>query len=119
MRHRVKKHTRLSGKAGAHTTATLRNLLTSFFVHKAIMTTAKRAKMIAPEVDRLIGMAKSTDPMNAIRTAMQVLYTEEASRALFEHVVPRYADRSSGFTRVTAIKLRDGDSAKLVRIELV
>jgi large subunit ribosomal protein L17 len=58
--------------------------------------------------------------MNAIRFVMKYLYTKEASLELFKNVAPKYKwVKTSGFTRTTAIKYRDGDSAKLVKVELV
>ena len=46
MRHRVKKHLRLNNKDQAHSDSVLRNLLTSLFLHKRLVTTKKRAKAI-------------------------------------------------------------------------
>ena len=114
----MKKHTHFKSHPAQHGTAMVRNLLTSFFVHKALVTTHKRAKAISPLIDKLINVAKADDRMNAIRTTMTYLYTEESSRALFEQVAPQYTERTSGFSRITPIKYRDGDNAKLVKIEL-
>ena len=58
--------------------------------------------------------------MNAIRYASTYLFTEEASRELFTNIAPKYkGKKTSGFTRMTPIKYRDGDNAKLVALELV
>jgi large subunit ribosomal protein L17 len=57
--------------------------------------------------------------LNAIRYVMRYLYTKDASLELFKNVAPKYKwNKTSGFTRATAIKFRDGDSAKLVKLEL-
>jgi large subunit ribosomal protein L17 len=51
---------------------------------------------------------------------MTYLYTKESSKDLFEHVAPKYkGTKTSWFTRVTPIKYRDGDNAKLVLVELI
>lgn len=118
MRHRVNK-THFHKKDLDHRTAMLRNLLTSLFTHKSIVTTEKRAKAILQDVDRLVNLANSDDKMNAIRSAMSVLFTKESSVELFEHVAPKFKGLSSGFTRITPIKYRDGDSAKVVKLEFV
>ena len=97
----------------------IRNLLTNFCLHKAIVTTAKRARAISAGIDHLIRIVNTHNHMNAIRAVMEQLTTEESSRELFENIAPRYVDRQSGCTRTTAIKYRDGDCAKLVKIELV
>jgi large subunit ribosomal protein L17 len=97
-----------------------RNLVTSFFLHKGITTTEKKAKSIVPMIDKLINAVNTKDEMNAIRYVMEYLFTEDASKELFSNVAPKYKNlRTSGFTRITPIKLRDGDNAKLVALELV
>ena len=96
-----------------------RNLLTSFFLHKSIMTTEKKAKLIVPMIDKLINVVNTKDEMNAIRYVMQYLYTKEASLELFKNIAPKYKDnKTSVFTRITAVKYRDWDSAKIVKLEL-
>jgi large subunit ribosomal protein L17 len=120
MRHRVRKHLKFSNKSFQHRKTMERNLLTSFFLHKSIKTTEKKAKLISPMIDKLINIVNTKDEMNAIRAVMAVLFTKEASLELFKNVAPKYkGEKTSGFTRTTAIKQRDGDNAKIVLIELV
>lgn len=97
----------------------LRNLVTSLFTHKSLVTTEKRARAIVPMVDRLIHAARGENQMNAIRAVMEVVYTKESSQELFGAITPALSAKSSGFTRITPIKYRDGDRAKLVKIEFV
>jgi large subunit ribosomal protein L17 len=40
-------------------------------------------------------------------------------RKLFDEIAPKYADRTSGYTRLTKIGQRAGDAAPIVQIELV
>jgi large subunit ribosomal protein L17 len=97
-----------------------RNLLTSFFIHKSIKTTEKKAQFIVLMIDKLINTVNTKDEMNAIRYVMTYLFTKEASIELFKNVAPQYKDKkTSGFTRSLPIKYRDGDNAKLVLLELV
>ena len=120
MRHKVRKHLKFNNKTTAHRKAMQRNLVTSFFLHKGIKTTEKKAKSIIPLIDKCINAANSKDEMNAIRYVMQYVFTEDASRELFANIAPKYKDtKQSGFTRITPIKYRDGDNAKLVALELV
>jgi len=120
MRHRVRKHLKFNNKSSAHRDALQRNLLSSFFLHKSIKTTDKKAKLIVPMVDKLINIVNTKDEMNAIRYVMKYLYTKEASLELFKNIAPKYkGNKTSGFTRATAIKQRDGDNAKIVMLELV
>ncbi len=120
MRHKVRKHLKFKKKSFQHRNAMQRNLVTSFFLHKGITTTEKKAKSIIPMIDKLINVVNTKDEMNAIRSVMEYLFTEESSRELFSHVAPKYKGlRTSGFTRITPIKYRDGDNAKLVALGLV
>ncbi len=68
---------------------------------------------------RLIEIAKSSQPeYNKIRAISALLFTKEAGVSLMT-LAQNYKDKSGGYTRITPIKYRDGDSAKLVKIELV
>lgn len=97
-----------------------RNLLTSFFLHKSIKTTEKKAKTIVSMIDKLINVVNIKDEMNAIRFVMTYLFTKESSLELFKNVAPKYKwKKTSWFTRIIPIKHRDGDNAKLVLLELV
>ncbi len=120
MRHRVRKHLKFKKKDFSHRKAMQRNLLTSFFLHKQIKTTEKKAKFIVPMIDKLINTVNTKDEMNAIRYVMEYLFTKESSLELFKNVAPKYKwKKTSGFTRITPIKYRDGDNAKIVLLELI
>ncbi len=120
MRHRVRKNLKFNNKSFQHRRAMERNLLTSFFMHKSIKTTEKKAKLIVPMVDKLINVVNTKDEMNAIRYVMTYLFTKDSSVELFKNVAPKFkGKKSSGFTRITPIKYRDWDNAKLVLLELV
>ena len=120
MRHRVRKYLKFNDKSFQHRKAMERNLLSSFFLHKAIKTTEKKARAIVPMIDKLINCANTKDEMNAIRYVMTYLFTKESSKELFTNIAPKYKDKkTSGFTRITPIKYRDGDNAKLVLLELI
>lgn len=120
MRHRVRKHLKFNNKSFQHRRAMERNLLTSFFLHKSIKTTEKKAKLVVPMIDKLINVVNTKDEMNAIRYVMGYLFTKESSLELFKNVAPKYKwTKTSGFTRITPIKYRDWDNAKLVQLELV
>lgn len=120
MRHKVRKHLKFNGKTFQHRKAMQRNLLTSLFTHKSIKTTEKKAKSIIPMIDKMINTVNSKDELNAIKYVMSYLYTKDSSIELFKNVAPKYKGvKNSGFTRITPIKYRDWDNAKLVLLELV
>ena len=116
----MKKYTKFNDKNNKERNTMLRNLLTQVFLHKSIKTTEKRACAIVPMIDKIINNVNSNSEMNAIRYAMMYLFTKESSIELFKNVAPKYkGTKTSGFTRITPIKYRDGDNAKLVLLELI
>ena len=119
MRHQVKKHLHLNGKDTNHRKAVVRNLLTSLFTHKSLETTEKRALAMEGAAHRLIEVAKGPHTeYNKIRMIGAELFTKEASVSLLT-LAKNYAEMKGGYTRIIPIKYRDGDNAKLVKIELV
>tara|TARA_Y100000310_G_C20468808_1_gene708963 strand:- start:205 stop:702 length:498 start_codon:yes stop_codon:yes gene_type:complete len=96
-----------------------RNLVTSLLLYESIRTTKKRAKVIQPAVDKLIHYAKSHPPHVAIRYANRVVTDKNASRKIMEVYCKRYADRTSGLSRITPVGARKGDGAELVDLELI
>lgn len=96
-----------------------RNLVTSLVLYETIRTTRKRAKVIQPLIDRLVTIAKTKSPREAIRAINAVVTHENASRKLMEVLKGRYASRPSGFTRITPVGARQGDGAQLVDLELL
>jgi large subunit ribosomal protein L17 len=93
MRHRIKQTFRLNHKDGDHVNAVLRNMITSFFVHKSMITTEKRAKALSILVDKLINIVNTKDEMNAIREISRYVYTKESSLELFKNIAPKYKEK--------------------------
>ena len=54
MRHQKRKFLKFKNKDQSHRDSMLRNLVTSIFTHKSLITTEKRARAIIPMVDKLI-----------------------------------------------------------------
>lgn len=119
MRHRVNTTFKFNHKDVDHRLAALRNLITSFFMHKSLITTPKRARALSIMVDKLVNVVNTKDEMNAIREVGQYVFTKESSIELFKNIAPKYKEKKCGITTTTAIKYRAGDNAKLVKIQLV
>src|SRR5438309_1941607 len=97
MRHRVAGRT-LSRNA-EHRAALMRNLARALFQHGRIITTVAKAKEARPFVEKLITLAKK-NTLHARRIAIARLHDKEAVKFLFSELVPRFADRPGGYTRV-------------------
>ena len=102
-----------------HRRALLKNLCTSLVMKESLRTTRLKAKGLQAFIDRAISIAKKKVPMNAYRLLKSYVYKEETAKKLISVLKERYKDRTSGFTRINAIKNRVGDNAKLVQIDLI
>jgi large subunit ribosomal protein L17 len=106
------------GGSPAHERLLLANLATALFEHGRITTTEAKAKRLRPLAERLVTFAKRGD-LHARRQVLAVVRDKGVVHVLFEEIGPRYADRPGGYTRVTKIGPRKGDSAPMAVIELV
>ena len=117
MEHR-KQRLRLNQKPN-HAALLLRNLATSIVLYETVRTTKKRAKVVAPMVEKRITPAKAEEARIATRAINAVVMHENASKKLMEVLKQRYAKRPSGYTRITPVGARKGDGAELVDLELM
>lgn len=122
MRHLNRKHLKFNDKDRNHRDSMLRHLVTELIVHKAINTTDKRAHALQEKIDRLFLRVNERltagDTLNAIRFAQPIVTTVAASKELLR-IAPTYKERKGGITRATPFKIRVGDGAKIVRLELL
>ena len=117
MRHQ-KKRNKLSRDAG-HRKALIMNLCTEIVDHERVRTTQAKAKVVKPELEKLITLAKRGD-LHARRQALAALNQNKFTvHKLFEEIAPRYADRSGGYTRILKLGPRRSDATEMVYIELV
>jgi large subunit ribosomal protein L17 len=117
MRH-AKKRNKLSRSAG-HRKALVKNLCMQVVQHERIRTTEAKAKVIRPEVEKLITLAKRGD-LHARRQALSALGQDKFTvHKLFEEIGPRYSQREGGYTRILKLGPRRSDATEMVYIELV
>jgi large subunit ribosomal protein L17 len=84
-----------------------------------VQTTEAKAKVIKPEVEKLITLAKRGD-LHARRQALSELNQDKfVVHKLFEEIAPRYAERPGGYTRILKLGPRRSDSTEMVFLELV
>ncbi len=123
MRHQVAGY-RL-GRTKSARIALRRNLIKQFFTHERIQTTEAKAAAIRGDAERLITLAKNSasgtteQKVNARRLAVSKLGDNQMIKRLFDEIAPRFATRNGGYTRVTKLGPRRGDSAEMVVLELV
>ena len=118
MRHQ-KKRNKLSRDAG-HRKALIRNLCGQVLQHERVRTTEAKAKVVKPEVEKLITLAKRGD-LHARRQAISTLQHPDKGviYKLFEEIAPRYSARPGGYTRILKLGPRKSDATEMVFLELV
>ncbi|MEI8333127.1 MAG: 50S ribosomal protein L17 [Chloroflexota bacterium] len=117
MAHRIDGR-KLSRKQGPRL-ALYKNLVVSVLRYEKVKTTEAKAKEIRPQVERMITLAKRGD-LTARRAVISALPDEPlVVGKLFDEIALKYADRTSGYTRIVKVGFRKGDAAPIVQIELV
>jgi len=116
MRHRKK--TKILDRKKEPREAMLRNLATSIILYEKVKTTKARARAVRPLVEKMITLGKK-NTLASRRQAIKFFYIENPVKKIFEELGPRYKDRPGGYTRITKLGYRQGDSAEMVQIELV
>jgi large subunit ribosomal protein L17 len=117
MAHRIDGR-KLSRKTGPRL-ALYRNLVVSVLRYEQVRTTEAKAKEIRGQVEQIITLARHGS-LDARRRVISALPDEPlVIDKLFNEIAPKYADRTSGFTRIVRLGQRAGDAAPIVQIELV
>ncbi len=106
------------GRTKPHREAMLANMAMSLFTHRVIKTTDAKAKALRPMVDRIISTAKK-DTLASRREVARTIKNKEVFKKLFTEIVPQFADRLSGFSRVIKLGVRRGDGAPISVVELL
>jgi large subunit ribosomal protein L17 len=109
---------KLSRKQGPRL-ALYKNLTVSVLRYERVKTTEAKAKEISSRVEKMITLAKKGDL--AARRSVVSQFPDEplVVSKLFDEIAPKYADRTSGFTRIVKLGQRRRDAAEIVQIELV
>lgn len=116
MRH-GDKHKNL-GRKKAHRDALLSNLASELIVHKRIVTTVAKAKVLRTYVEPLITKGR-INTTHQRRIVFSYLNDKEAVTELFSTVAEKVMSRPGGYTRVIKLGARTGDNAEMALIELV
>lgn len=96
----------------------IRNLATSLVLYEAIETTEAKAKEAKSYLERVIARNKS-NTLAEKRTIFSKFFDKKASQKVINELFPRYESRNSGFIRSFHLANRQGDNARMMRLELV
>lgn len=108
---------KLSRKTGPRL-ALLRNLSSSLIVHEQIRTTLPKSKELKSFLEKIINRAKPSD-ITSRRLVAKDIKEPVAFEKIFKVIVPRYKERTSGYTRIFRLGARRGDSAEQALVKLV
>jgi len=109
---------KLSRKTGPRMSL-YRNLIVSVLRYEQIKTTEARAKEVRGQVEKVITLAKDGSLAARRRIVAELPDEPLVIDKLLNEIAPKYADRSSGFTRIVKLGPRPGDNAPMVQLELV
>lgn len=117
MAHRIDGR-KLGRKTGPRL-ALFKSLTVAVLRYEQVKTTEARAKEIRGRVERMITLAKEGSLSARRRVVAEMPDEPLVIDKLFKEIAPKYADRTSGYTRIVRIGQRNGDAAPIVQIELV
>ncbi|MDR0800100.1 MAG: 50S ribosomal protein L17 [Endomicrobium sp.] len=106
------------GITSSHKRALLRSLAAGLFLHERITTTLPKAKELVSYSEKLVTRAKKAD-LSAIRAVNGEINNKDIVKKVFDVLVPRYKERSGGYTRILKIGTRRGDRASIAVVKLV
>lgn len=96
----------------------LRNLSTSLILYEKIYTTEAKAKETKSKVEKLLSVAKSNN-LQARRAVAAYLLDKNASKKVFEVLIPRYTKRNTGFIESYHLDSRIGDGSRMMLLRLI
>ena len=115
------RHKRLNKKLGRspeHREQLIRMLCAALVINDKITTTLKKAKQARKDAEKLVTLARK-GTLAARRLVAARLRSPEATKRLFDVVVPALEGRNGGYTRITKIGARRGDAAEMCVLEFV
>lgn len=97
--------------------ALFKGLMSALVLHGRIKTTKEKAKAIQGQIDKLVNHAKK-EKLIAKNLLMPYLSPKALEKMIVE-IVPRFKQRTSGYTRILKIGNRFGDNASMAIMEWI
>lgn len=116
MRHKVARH-KLDRPTNQRMLM-LRGMVTDLLRVGYLRTTLAKAKALQPLAEKTISNAR-VDNFNRRRRASALITDKKVVEQLFLEVAPTYREVNGGYTRITKLGRRAGDSAEIAVIELI
>ncbi len=116
MRHR--KNAVKLGRTAEHRSAMLASLVCSLIERRRIETTLPKARLARRVAEKMVTLGK-TGTLAARRQAIAQLRRKDHVAQLFTDIVPQYAARKGGYTRILKLRRRTSDGAQMALLEWV
>ncbi|MBN2302018.1 MAG: 50S ribosomal protein L17 [Lentisphaerae bacterium] len=116
MRH--KKKDRKLGRSSSHRKALMAALVCSLIEEKRIKTTLMKAKEAQPIADKMVTLGRR-GTLASRRNAIAEIRREKIVAKLFNEIVPQFADRHGGYTRIVKLGRRRSDGSEMAILEWV
>tara|TARA_B100000073_G_C23573547_1_gene509232 strand:+ start:324 stop:713 length:390 start_codon:yes stop_codon:yes gene_type:complete len=116
MRHRVSGY-KLGRKTGSRK-ALFRILVNECIKRGKIRTTMSKAKAVQPKLEKLITLGRKGSA-NDRKKVYSFVNNTEITNELFDVISKKFEQRDSGFTRITKLGYRKGDSSHMVELAIL
>ena len=105
-------------RTSEHRKALLKNMLNSLIKYEQITTTLPKAKVLKPQVDKMITLGKKNNLQNT-KILISKLQDTKSANKVRKTLSKRYEKRNGGYTRIIKAGFRYGDNAPMAVIEFV
>ena len=116
MRHAL--HHKKLNRTSEHRKSLIKNMLNSLIKYEQITTTLPKAKVLKPQIDKVITLGKKDSLANK-KSLFSRLQDKINTRKVTNVLSKRYLNRKGGYSRIIKARFRYGDRAPLAIIELV
>ncbi len=95
-----------------------RGLIVALIEHGQIKTTLAKAKVVRPQIERLITVARKGD-LSARRRLLKIVPQKKLVAKMIDEIGPRFKNRPGGYLRIVKLGPRKSDQTEMARLEFV
>lgn len=114
MRHNV--YGKKLGRNKNERTTLFKNLVQELFLHGTITTTEAKVKAIKGLIDKIINLAKNKNSQRLLQVYFSNKLLQER---LVKEIAPKLENRTSGYTNLMRMGVREGDRTVLVKMSII
>ena len=111
-------HHKKLNRTSEHRKSLIKNMLNSLIKYEQITTTLAKAKVLKPQIDKVITLGKKNSLSNK-KNLFSKLQDKINTRKITNVLSKRYINRKGGYSRIIKAGFRYGDGASLAILELV